>query len=296
LVEVRLGVDPSGAGDLAQRVEASILASRPAGVRVTHNLPSRTADGGAQAAQAGISRSEAVADFRAADEPPGLIVLPPDLLAGMPDGSLDLRIEVLIRLTEPNLTAGQKEQVEDDVRATVMRHIEALPMGAPLIHNKLLGQIVAPDAIADAVLLIGPKTDGPFAGFAGNLSTVRRKARTDVYQVFVGLMDEQVSIDLKVVFDGDAPPAGIEPALRTAISRTLALAKGRLTVAELRAVIAEEAQRVGAQLAEGEAVTLGARFEETGRLLAAATDITVAEHEVLVLQNLALDAKGLLHA
>jgi hypothetical protein len=295
-VEVRLGLDATGAVDLVQRVETSILASRPAGIRVTHNLPTRTAGADADAAQSGISRSEAVADFRTAGEPPGLIHLPQDLLAAMPDGSLDLRVEVLIRLTEPNLTTGQKEQIEDDIRTAVMRHIEALPMGAPLIHNKLLGEIVAPESIADAVLLIGPKADGAFGGLLGNLSTDGRKARTDLYQVYVGLMDEQVFIDLKVVFDGESPPAGIEPQLRAAIATVLAQAGARVVLADLRAAIATEAGRAGAQLAEGDAVILGAQFEETGRLLAAASEITLAEHETPVLRNLALDAKGLLHA
>jgi uncharacterized phage protein gp47/JayE len=294
LVEVKLGVDASAAPDLAQRVEAAILASRPAGVRVTHNIPSSSAATAAD--RQGITRAQAVADFRASGDPPGTIELPADVLAKMPDGALELRVEVLIRLTQRNLTAGEKDQIEDEVRATVMRYVEALPMGVPLIHTKLLGQIVAPDPIADAALLVGARLDGPWTGYAGNLSTRDRKARVDIYSVFVGLMDEQVWIDLRVRLDGERAPAGAESAVREAAARHLAQAKEKLVLADLRAAIAAAAKGLGAQLAAGDAVVMGAEFEETGRLLAAATEVLIGEHEVLVLRNLVLDVKGMLDA
>lgn len=294
LVEVKLGVDASAAPDLAQRVEAAILASRPAGVRVTHNIPASTV--AATAGGKGITRAQAVADFRAAGDPPGTIELPADVLAKMPDGALDLRIEVLIRLTQRNLTAGEKDQIEDEVRATVMRYVEVLPMGAPLIHTKLLGQIVAPDAIADAALLVGTRQDGTWTGYSDNLSTKDRKARVEPYSVFVGLMDEQVWIDLRVCFDGERVAAGAEAAVREAAARHLAQAKDKLVLADLRADIAAAAKVLGAQLAAGDAVVMGAEFEETGRLLAAATEVLIGEHEVLALRNLALDVKGMLDA
>lgn len=294
LVEVKLGVDASGSPDLAQRVEAAILAARPAGVRVTHNIPASGM--GAAGNRDGIGRAEAMTDFRNAGDPPGTIALPADILAGMPDGALTLRIEVLIRLTQRNLTVGEKDQIEDSVRSTILQYVDMLPMGAPLVHTKLLGQIVAPDAIADAVLLVGASTDAAFAGHAGNLSSSGRKARIDPYAIFVGLMEEQVWIDLSIRFDGEAVPAGAEAAVRDAAMRHLATAKGKLVLADLRAVVAAAAKEAGTQLAAGDAVILSAEFEETGRILAAATEVLIGEHEVVALRNLALDVKGLLDA
>jgi hypothetical protein len=214
----------------------------------------------------------------------------------MPDGVVDLRIEVLIRLTERNLTASQKEQISDNVRTAVMRYVEDLPMGAPFVHNKLLGQIVQDDALADAVLLSGPRTGGPFAGVMGNLSMSERKARVDPYQVFVGLMDEGVSIDLRVRLDGERVPDGLEAQVRDAVARQLALAKGRLAKSDIRDAIRQVADAAKATLAEGNAVTMAAEFEDTGRLLTDAAEVVLADHEVAVLRDLVLEVKGPLSA
>ena len=197
LVEVKLGIENS-TPDLVSRVEESIFEARPTGVRVTHNLPTDTVSTSQQAAESAITRAQAVDDLKAQGEPADLNHLTPGLLAAMPDRVLPMRVEVLLRLTGVNLSAAQKETIEDTARTAIASYINGLTMGAPVIFNKLLSLIVQSDQIADASLLVGGEAVGLFQSFRGNLATDGRKAKIDPQCVFVGLMEESVLVDLVV--------------------------------------------------------------------------------------------------
>lgn len=323
-VDVRLGLESSGDPDLVRRIEQAIFNARPAGVRVAHNLPTSTPTAGAQQAaadRAGIARPEAVADFRAVGEPSDAYVFRPDELALMPEGVLNLRVEVLLRLAEANLSAAQKEEVEDDVRNRVVEYITALPMGAPLIYNKLLGRIVQPDAVADARMLVGLKPGGAFQGRVTNLAggggdgSSGRKARISAYDVFVGLMDEAVALEVAVqvrLRSGAALPAEERPALlralqeggaayravEAAVEGVLA-AGGSIDKADLVLAVAAalDGQEPPLALVEGAgALVLNASYTETGRLLNNTEAVSLAPYERPALVRLTLQMPGGLDA
>lgn len=154
-VEVRLGVGGAADPDLARRMEETIFTARPAGVRVTHNLPTGTPSQSASRVAAGQGVPRGVAEVAS---------LPRDLLDRQPQGSLELRVQVLVRLAERNLAVAQKERITDDIRARLVDYVQALPMGSELVHAKLLARVVEPDDIADAILLVGTRASGERLG------------------------------------------------------------------------------------------------------------------------------------
>jgi uncharacterized phage protein gp47/JayE len=303
-VEVRLGLDDTGDADLVRRIEETIFSARPAGVRVSHNLPTGTAAGGS--GSTGITRDQAAADFTAQNALPGLNHLPQTILDTMPQGVLNLRLEVFLRLAQANLSTAQKETIEDSVRQTISAYVEALPMGAPLIVNKLLGRIVAAESILDAALLVGAEAQGTFTSYQGNLAMDGRKAR--VHKLFVGLMDEVVQVDVTVTLEAQpqAPAdAGqlleatrqdrpLYQSISAAVTAQLAAARGALPRNALEAAIRPlvEAAIPPLQFIAPQGLMLSAEYVETGRLLNNTEQVALAENEVLSLRRLTLKLKG----
>jgi uncharacterized phage protein gp47/JayE len=150
-VEVRLGIGDAASPDLARRVEETIFNARPVGVRVGHNLPTSTPTPSARsaAAEQGVLRGAAE-----------VARLPGGVLDRQAEGSLALSMQVLVRLAERNLAVAQRERITDDLRARLVGYVEALPMGSDLIHAKLLAQVVEPDEVSDAILLVGTQASG----------------------------------------------------------------------------------------------------------------------------------------
>ncbi len=302
-VEVKLGLGSIENADLVRRVEEAIFNSRAAGVRVVHNLPTRTKSESTQRAEAGqkpIPREEVTAHFKEKGDPRAIIHLPQETLRQMPEGLLPLQVEVLLRLTERNLSAAQKESIEDAVRAQVVDYIEALPMGADLIYNKLLGRIVQSEEILDAILLVGSVSGKEF--YKSNLATDGRKAKTDVYRVFVGLMDETVFIEVLIQLESKRRDqrAEVTQALRTAITdainRVLIAARGKLLKTDIKTEISAAIEAVAPhlQLIAGNAVVLNAEYEETGRLLNNTEEVSLEEHQVPELRELNIKILGVL--
>jgi uncharacterized phage protein gp47/JayE len=312
-VEVRLGLDVAASPDLVARVEDSIFGARPAGVRVVHNLPTDSQSASSRQAE-DITRATALADLKAQGDLPNLNKLPDTVLNSMPDGVLRVRTEVFLKLAGANLTAAQKESIEDAARSTAANYLESLPMGSPIVYSKLLGQIVAPDTVQDASLLIGAENSGQFASFTANLDTSGRKAKADA--IFVGLMQENVSIDVSVRVQASvapqsassAPAAGPRPsavkpvitdaqraAVANALNLLLSAAKNGLSkqsiVDTLRKAIAP-----ALQLISDRPVVVNATYQETGRVLKDTDQVDLAEHEVPILGNLTLDFQGDLDA
>jgi uncharacterized phage protein gp47/JayE len=304
LVEVKLGIETS-TPDLVSRVEESIFTARPAGVRVTHNLPSGTGSSSQLAADA-ITRAQAVDDLKNQGELPDFQHLPADVLAGMPDRVLLMRAESFLRLAGQNLSTAQKESIEDGVRTTITNYINGLAMGAPLVFNKLLGLVVQPEQIMDATLLVGAASSGVFYSYKTNLLTDGRKPKIDPQRIFVGLMDEGVTLDVVVQLEinpavkssGATPPTpdALKPPLADAINLLLASGTRNLKrqdlVSAIRAKVAASAPQL--QLAADNPVALNVTFVESGRLLNNADTVALADNEVPSLGNLTVNVKGAL--
>ncbi len=304
LVEVKLGIETS-TPDLVSRVEESIFTARPAGVRVTHNLPSGTGSSSQLAADA-ITRAQAVDDLKNQGELPDFQHLPADVLAGMPDRVLLMRAESFLRLAGQNLSTAQKESIEDGVRTTITNYINGLAMGAPLVFNKLLGLVVQPEQIMDATLLVGAESSGVFYSYKTNLLTDGRKPKIDPQRIFVGLMDEGVTLDVVVQLEinpavkssGATPPTpdALKPPLADAINLLLASGTRNLKrqdlVSAIRAKVAASAPQL--QLAADNPVALNVTFVESGRLLNNADTVALADNEVPSLGNLTVNVKGAL--
>jgi uncharacterized phage protein gp47/JayE len=302
VVQVNLGIETS-TPDLVARIEDSLLNSRPAGIRVIHNLPSEATSASRAAADA-ITRQQAVDDLKGQGELPDLRHIKPEILATLPDRVLPMRAEVLLRLADTNLSTAQKESIEDGIRTAVTGYINGLPIGASLIFNKLLGLIVQPDQIADVALLVGAEAGGVFYSFKTNLASDGRKPKIDPHRVFVGLMDEAVSID--VVAQLEPNPADTTPgprqasdALQSAVTLAISriLASGTRNVAKKDIVDAIRAILAGPppqplQLAAGDAVALNATFKESGRLLNNTDALVLADNEAPSLANLTLNVTG----
>jgi uncharacterized phage protein gp47/JayE len=226
-----------------------------------------------------------------------------DLLNKMAEGILDLSIEILLRLTEQNLSASQKEKIEDEVRTRVVDYIEALPMGEDLVYNKLLGRIVEPEGIADAILLIRVASENRISIYRSNLATDGRKAKVDAKNVVVGLMEESIFIEILVWLktgeetrNGAKVTQELDTAIKNAVDEILTATRGKLLKADLRMAIssAVEEKGGGLQLIEGNAVIMNAEYEESGRLLNNTEEVSLESNNVLELRQLSIEIKGAL--
>jgi uncharacterized phage protein gp47/JayE len=308
-VEVKFGLGSTVDPDLVRRIEETIFSARPAGVRVVHNLPTRSetpsASNGTAPAESGITRAEALQDFGSGASHASNH-FPPEVLSRMDEGILDLQIEVLLRLTESNLSVSQKENIEDEVRTAVVDFINTLSMGADLIYNKLLARIVNRDEVADASLQMGAARGqnapaGPF--FSANVATDGRKARVDANNVFVGLMGETVQLDLLVLVEvvpaatqGNEITPALSATLETDIRASFGTVSERLVKTDLRSLIAGTLASAapGLQLIADNAVVLNAMYEESGRQVNNTDEVPVESHQVLTLGTLKVQLQGAL--
>jgi uncharacterized phage protein gp47/JayE len=304
-VEVKFGLGAAVDPDLVRRIEETIFYSRAAGVRVTHNLPTRSTPG---AAGADISRAEVIEQFNRRSQLVQLIHMNEAVLDQMPEGILDLQIEILLRLTEANLSVTQKENIEDEVRSSAANYVESLPMGADLIYSKMLGRIVESEKVSDAFLIIRPRGAGEPI-FKQNLATDGRKASVQLQNVFVGLMEEIVSISIVVLLEikpapqngGEQPPAPkvtppLQDAVTNAIKRILDTAGGTLTKTALKDAIKQaiDGSDKSLQLTEKNPVALNAEYEQSGRLLVDTDQVPVEENQVFELRKVDIKIPGAL--
>lgn len=297
LVEVKLGLETTGDEDWIRQVEEAIFNARPAGVKVVHNLPTRTPSPSEQQAVVQAEMNGIRPKSRS-------VSLPADVLAQMPEGILRMRAEVSLHLVEENLSAAQKEGIEDEVRQQVVNYIESLPMGADLVYNKLLGSIIQIEEISDAHLFIDADSVAK-PSYAENIATDGRKATIEPPSVSVGLMEEIVHIRISVKLEPKAGQSGmkaaelqrVDEAVRDAINTEFAKAAASLTKETLQKGIKAEVDKQGTfQLVSSGAVTLNAEYEETGRLLNNTETVDLAANQTVRLQNLNVDIQGDLDA
>ena len=179
-------------------MEEVIFQARPAGIRVVHNLSTRSLTPAPQ---------ETAGQSMSGGQPSKSQIahLAETVLAQMPQGVLHLRADVSLNLVEANLSGVQKEQIEDQVRRQILDYLDALPMGADIIYNQLLGRIVQVDQVADASLRLDALTASTPA-YTGNLATDGRKATITLPDISVALMEEMVFIRLQIKLE---PKAGL---------------------------------------------------------------------------------------
>lgn len=307
-VEVKFGLGSAVAPDLVRRIEETIFYSRAAGVRVTHNLPTRTIT----ARGKDTTRAEVIEHFNRRRESIELVHLDQVALAQMPEGILDLQIEILLRLTEPNLSVSQKENIEDEVRAAAVAYVESLPMGADLIYSKMLGRVVESEKVRDAFILIRP-IGATNQVFKQNLATDGRKASVQLQQVFVGLMEESIFVSVLVQLEiRPSPSNGSEPqpadtggpkvsqalqtAVTSAIKKILDTAGSSLTKTALRDAIKAAIENDGKslQLTQNNPVVLNAEYEQSGQLLLDTDQVAVAENQIFELRKVDIKIPGAL--
>jgi hypothetical protein len=206
-----------------------------------------------------------------------------------------------LRLVEPNLTAVEREAIEGKVRDAILAYVEALPMGEPLVHAKLLGLVVAPDAVADASMLVGPAGAPPTIG--RNVVANGRKLTAQRREVAVYLMDQPVRIDVLVRLTEAADASGraseVTPALQAAIKDAIAAVpatgqpptRAAVAAAAGSALAAAETELI---LAEEAPIVLNATYVESGRRLSDAETVSLEESEVAVLGDVSVERIGVL--
>ena len=308
-VEVKFGLGSTVDPDLVRRIEETIFTARPAGVRVVHNLPTRssipTPANGAAPAGNGLTREEVLKDFGSGASHASTH-FPAEVLSRMDEGIVDLQIEVLLRLTESNLSVSQKESIEDEVRTSVFEFIESLPMGADLVYNKLLARVVGREQVADASLQVGAARGndspaGPF--YSANLATDGRKASVKLNNVFVGLMGETVLVDLLVLVqkkkdatEGTEITQALNMAMETELKIAFASAGEKLMKSNLEPLITRVlgSTAPGLKLLDDNAVVMNASYEESGRVLNNTADVPVESHQVLALGSVRIQLQGAL--
>jgi len=270
LVDVKIGLGDQIDEMLVQRVETAIRSARAAGIRVTHNLPRK----GASAS----SRGDVVLIAEGARPP---VRLEPEVVARNATGVLELQVAVLVRLLDPALSAAQKDTVEEDVRARVRAYFESLPMGAPVIHSKVVAAVVAHESIADAIVKLGAA--GTLApSIESNLDTEGRKARVATASVAVALMAEPVTVDVVVVLDSrQAPPTAAQTDIaRRALEQLSATGTRTITRSAMVAALTAALQPA-VTLAASDSVIVNATYGDTGRQLVNADRIDLEEHHVV---------------
>lgn len=298
--------------DLVRKIEETIFYARPAGVRVMHNLPTNAPVGAAEGIGPDglpIGRQDVVARLSQRGALERSESVPEDLLRAMPEGIVNLQVEVLLRLTEPNLGVGEKEQVENNVRARVINYVEGLPMGAEVIYSKLLATILNSDEVADARLLIRAVVPGMAQStdaFRVNLFTGGRKPIITPHSIFVGLMGEKILVDVLVTLEPKEDPligrpnvpvqvpSAVESAVRAGLVDAFSKVDGTLKNDDLRMTLRTTVEGATSllQLVREHAVVLNAMYEETGRVLNNADVVAVEVHQVLELGNFNVVLKG----
>ncbi|MCK4790716.1 MAG: baseplate J/gp47 family protein [Desulfobacteraceae bacterium] len=313
IVDVKLGLIPDDKPDLVHSIEESIERYRPAGVRVVHNLSTRTkseSEEQAEAEQPTVIQDErkAARTLNRTKHKPDNI--PPEDLNEMPDNVLKLGAEIYLKLNEENLSVLQKEGIQDAARDRVMEYVENLPMGSDVIYNKLLGFIVQPDEIVDASLRLfivsgkARKEQSPYA----NLATNGRKATILACDIVGGLMEETVLINILIQVEKDKDPDEnqneekmqitkelidrMEASIETAINEIFADDEiNNIQKADLEEAIKGEISQMGFHLTETNPVALNAEYEETGLLLNNTDNISLEEYQVPKLSNIKVEIK-----
>jgi uncharacterized phage protein gp47/JayE len=139
VVQVFVARDPDAA--LAGLVEQAIVGSRAAGVRFEHNL--------AVALPFAPSDSLPLIDER--DEGETEQVTP---ATGF---QMPLVVDVTVFADNPRIAGADKTRLEAAVKAALMAHVDASAVGATLVYNRLVAELMTIAGVLDVVLLLTRK-------------------------------------------------------------------------------------------------------------------------------------------
>jgi uncharacterized phage protein gp47/JayE len=294
---------------LVRTVEETIFYARPAGIRVTHNLPTGTA---AEAAQGigpdglPIHRQDVLARLAKLGGAIQTTAVPEQLLSMMPEGILNLQVEVLVRLTELNLSVEEKEQIAGEIRSGVVNYMTGLPMGADVVYHKLLGRVTESEQVTDATMSVRAVVPGSATStdvYKTNLSSSGRKALVSPEAVFIGLMGERILVDVVILVEAKSGvangqvatiPSVVETVVRTNLISLFGEMDSALKMVQVSAIIrqAVEGSSQALQLVEDRPVSISAFYEDSGRVLNNADTVPIESHQVFELRNLSLSVKG----
>jgi len=284
VVDVKLGVGADITEDFVRRVDEAIVRARPAGVRVTHNLRRSRASG------TGGDRPDG-APMAVLEGVRPLVALPADTLALNSDGIVALRVSVLLRLIDPNLTAAQKESVTGEVRQRVIAYFDALPMGAPVIHAKLLGTVVAHEAVGDAVIRLGAP-GGAQPTIEDNVDTAGRRTLVPSSSIGISLMAEPVHVDVlvQVAAHGPRPGPTHDDAVRHVLEALPLPGGATLQRADVISAVTLALAHTDPPLAlsDASAIVINAAYDDTGRVLLNPERVALAENHVVAWETITL--------
>ncbi len=131
---------------LAEGVQKAILGSRPAGIRVEHNLAVHL-----------IGGSEGT-DMATDENAPDPEFEPLEITAS--EGFLyPLGARVLVFPVNPRITGSDKNRVRESASLVLSTYFDELPIGALIVYNRLVADLMAIEGVADVGLtLLLPET------------------------------------------------------------------------------------------------------------------------------------------
>lgn len=190
---VKLFVARQPTADLASKVETALLASRPAGIRVEHNLKSALPSTETESVSIEEGREEAgpVDDLSSATVGDGF--------------SLPVKCTVQVYPEHSRLTAGEQDTIKSTVIKAVYDFVDNAAIGEALIYNQLIADVMSISGIKDVVLDLYKADDAGAKGKKNLLVPDGQRAlfqnkETDIQVTFIGVpvyFDFRFQVSLK---------------------------------------------------------------------------------------------------
>lgn len=235
---VKLFIAAEGSEDLAVNVSDAILATRPAGVRVTHNLESflpgdsdagLTGSGGRDDGTTPLSEEEGFA--------------------------VKLTANVLVYPYDPNLTEKEQAQMAETIRKTLNAYVDNSEIGQVLVYNRMVADIMAISGINDIELDIGSASGGETGKSNLQLPVGQRgmfdDPKTDITVIFSGapvVFDIKVQMTLKAGHGQTGAEDEIRQRLRDFFDTSPAQLSGGLVISTLTPSDAYDIQAGGVSM------------------------------------------------
>ena len=206
---VKLFVARQPTADLASKVENALFASRPAGIRVEHNLKSALQPMEIESVSIEEGREEAG---------------PADDLSSATAGngfSLPVKCAVQVYPENSRLTADEQETIKSAVVKAVYEFIDNAAIGKALIYNQLIADVMAISGIKDVALDLYKAEDAGAKGKKNLLVPDGQRAlfqnkETDIQVSFIGA-PVYFDFRFKVTLKGSHTLAEAELAVKQAL-------------------------------------------------------------------------------
>lgn len=198
VVQVFVARDPNPT--LAKEVQEAILKSRPAGIRVEHNLAVALPVSPRDTLPTGDARDEGVTDEVSEGE----------------GFQLPLTCDVTVFPENPRLTGPEKTNLQQAITNAIVAYVDAAPIGGILVYNRIVADVMAIPGVLDVILLLQAKGD-PTAKGKRNMDVPEgRRAIVDAKDVTVRFAGAPVNFDfhLKVTPKGAATLADIRKEIK----------------------------------------------------------------------------------